>query len=143
MKLKFINPLYKKYLIVLITSCIVMNLGIIGLFHLSLLESFLLFLATPVILFLVLKLALPPLRNKARQFEREFRTEGYRREEAIKKAKAKGYHPRKVGAKKQHTVYAKNHLAAARIYREKIAPLEAKNPKKQYYIINDAWNNLK
>lgn len=57
-------------------------------------------------------------------------------------ARQKGKKDYMVGSKKQHVVWAKNLIDANKIYFKKIKPLEAKHPKKEFYYIDIACNNV-
>jgi|SRR5690606_6647716 len=135
-------PLRKKLNIALYTTTLLLYIACVGYFNLNVLESVLLLAATPVIIWLALKLTLPPLQKVGKRYQQSISKTNHLEKAAIKEAKKQGKKPFHLGNEKQHLVYAKNFIEARKFYNENILYLALKYPKKRYYHITANYTNI-
>ncbi|WP_323028440.1 hypothetical protein [Gelidibacter japonicus] len=135
-----------KLYLMLISSLLLIDFGIIMLFNFNWRESILLLIATPTLLKLFLKFVVPFMQKKAevvsKSLKKEIMTEEQHKEHQIKIARKEGRRPFRVGLEKQHTVYARDFIEANKFFNKHIDYLAKKHPKKKYYYVTKKYNNL-
>ena len=133
--MKTINKFFSIAAVIWITITTVVS----NLYNFNIRESVLLVVSGPGILVLLNPLIklLTRFLNKRTQKEQK-RIDKFK---AI--AKKSGKKDFALGKKKQHTIWAKNHLEAQKLYNALIMPLQLKYPNKSFYYISKHCNNLK
>lgn len=132
------TPIYKnKAFIITILVYITICYIIIKTYNFNLLTSILLLLSGGGIVILINPLLKLPLHYKLKAIQKK--------QDVIdkhitlaKKANKKCYYK---GVNKQHTIWANNHIAAEKIFKEKFTPQQQQS-KKEYYYISQSCNNL-
>lgn len=135
-----------KLYVLLISTLLLIDFGIIMLFNFNWRESILLLIATPTLLNLFLKFVVPFMQKKAKtvskSLKKEMLTDEQNREHQIKLARKEGRRAFRVGSELQHTVYAKDSISAHKFFNKHIDYLAKKHPKKKYYYVTKKYNNL-
>lgn len=125
---------FKKYAIVTLAICLVVNLAIIIAFKFTLLNSILLFTSTLFFLTVGTRLIKPLLLKLKAKIDASQRA----RNKEIEVLTAQGFKP--FYFKKKHVVYAKHLHIAQAIYNKKIQPLTKTNPNKSNNSKNRSRN---
>jgi len=129
---------FKKMTVKLIVSILALIAATAIYFKLSVLNILLLTIASPVLLWLFLQLVLPMLKKLLKRFHKDHNS---KRLKCLSVAKKAGKQPFYFN-NQRHTVFAFNKQIAAKIYNERIKPLEKLNPYKDYEYISKEFNNL-